>query len=55
MEDAAGAVRHVRIFGKLFQLIFHLRRSRHLTASAGMLNRPDPVAVVVIREVFDVD
>src|SRR6266496_6464846 len=54
MEDATGAVRHVRIFGERFHFIFHLRRNLDLTASTGKLSRPDPIAVVVILEVFDV-
>jgi len=54
VDDATGAVRHIRIVGKRFQLAFHLRRNRHLTAGAERLSRPDPITVVVIPNLFDV-
>jgi hypothetical protein len=53
-DGAAGMIRQVLIFGKHFQLTFHFRRNRHLTASAERLNRPDPITGVVILEMFDV-
>ena len=53
-HGAAGMIRQVWIFGKRFQLTFHFRRNRHLTASAERLSRPDPITVVVILEVLDV-
>ena len=54
MDRAAGITREVWIFGERLQLTFHLKRNRHLTASAERLSRPDPVTVVVILEVLDV-
>ena len=53
-DSATRSVRQVRRFGERFQLDFHVRRNLHLTASTGRLRRPNPITVVVIREVFNV-
>ena len=39
-HGAAGIIQEVWIFGERFQLIFHLRRNRHLTARAGSRAQP---------------
>jgi hypothetical protein len=54
MGGPAGVIRQVWIVGERSQLTFHLRRNRHLTASAERLSRPDPITVVVIPNLFDV-
>jgi hypothetical protein len=54
MGGPAGIIGHVWIFGERFQLTFHLRRNRHLTASAERLSRPNPISVVVIPNLFDI-
>ena len=54
MDGPAGSIGDVWIFSESFQLTFHLRRNRHLTASAEKLGRPNPITVVVIRELFNV-
>jgi hypothetical protein len=54
MGGPAGIIGDVWIFGERFQLTFHLRRNRDLTASAERLGRPLPVPVVVMPELFNV-
>jgi hypothetical protein len=54
VDNAAGIIRQVWILGERFQFTFHLRRNRHLTASAERLSRPDPITVVIIPNVFDI-
>ena len=54
MDNSAGIIGDVWIFGERFQLTFHLRRNRHLTASTERLSRRDPITVVVIPNLFDV-
>jgi hypothetical protein len=53
-QGAAGMIRQVWMFDERFQLTFHLRRNRHLTASAERLSRPNPISVVVIPNLFDI-
>src|SRR5947207_13727959 len=53
-DSATRSVRQVCRFGERFQLGFHVRRNLHRTASSGRLSRPNPITVVVIRELFDV-
>ena len=53
-DGASGIIREVWIFGECFQLTFHVRRNRHLTASAERLSGPNPITIVVIREMFNV-
>ena len=54
VDNAAGIIGNVRIFGERSQLTFHRRRNRHLTASTERLSRRDPITVVVITNLFDV-
>ena len=54
MDGPAGIIGDVWIFGERFQLTFHVRRNRHLTASTERLGSPSPVTVVVISNLFDV-
>ena len=54
MDGLAGIIGDVWIFGERSQLTFHVRRNRHLTASAERLSRPLLVTVVVIANLLDV-
>ena len=54
MDGSAGIIGEVWIFGEHFQLTFHLRRNRRLTASAERLGRPDPITVVIVANLFDI-
>ena len=54
MDGPARIIGDVWIFSERFQLTFHLRRNRHLTASVERLGSALPVTVVVIANLFDV-